>query len=144
MDMRSKARLRMMRLPGSIGLRSVGEVEDRTDMDDARIALCVAAGVDMDDIDPSSGHDMSRRAYASSRKSWVDHIAMFGFSEFYDGPNLSKTLRRWTEWNPAYTDGDDWLKAGREAHYARQAEIGKPCDRSSCDLHSASESEEPS
>lgn len=144
MNMRTSAWLRMLRLPGSIGLSTVGEVENRTDMDDARIALCIAAGVDMDDIHPGTGQDMSRRSYESVRKSWVDHIAMFGFSEFYDGPHLSGTLYRWTAWNPAYTDGDDWLAAGRKAHHSRQAEIGRPCDRRSCDLHSASDIEESS
>lgn len=133
--LRSRARLRMLRFPGSLELKTVGGVERRTDMDDARIALCAATGVDLDDIDPSSGYDRSRRAYESSRTSWVDHIAMFGYSEFYDSSALAEALERWTAWNPAYTDGDDWLKAGRDAHHARQADIGRPCDRSSCDLH---------
>lgn len=133
--LRSDATLRMFRLCGPQDLRTVGGVETRTDMDDARIALCVAAGVDLDDIDPSSGHNMSREAYGRSRESWVDHIAMFGYSDFYDEPHLTKALDRWTAWNPAFTDGDDWLKAGREAHYARQDALGKPCDRPSCDLH---------
>lgn len=133
--MQSNARLRMLRLARRQDLRTVGGVEVRTDMNDARIALCVAAGVDLDDINPSTGHNMSRAAYGRSRESWVDHIAMFGYSEFYDGPRMTGALGRWTSWNPLYTDGDDWLKAGREAHYARQAEIGRPCDRSSCDLH---------
>lgn len=135
-QMRSNARLRMFSLARGHGsLTTVAGVEQRTDMDDARIALCFAIGVDPEDINPSSGHNMSRAAYDSSRKSWVDHIAMFGYSEFYDGPHLAKALDNWTAWNPAYTDGDDWLKAGSEAHHARQAEIGRPCDRSSCDLH---------
>lgn len=137
-QMRSDACLRMLRLNrGRQDLRTVDGVEQRTDMDDARIALCVAIGVDLDDINPSSGHNMSRRSYESSRRSWIDHIAMFGYSEFYDGPHLAKALDDWTAWNPQYTDGDDWLKAGSEAHHARQADIGRLCDRSSCDLHEA-------
>jgi hypothetical protein len=135
--MQSAAHLRMVLLPGSISLSTVGEVERRTDMNDARIALCVAMGVDLDDINPSSGHDMSRESYEIVRKSWVDHIAMFGYSKFYDGPRLAKVLRSWTAWNPAYTDGDDWLKVGQEGHYARESEW--PCDRASCDLHDDSE-----
>lgn len=135
-QMRTRARLRMFSLNrGRQDLRTVAGVEQRTSMDDARIALCVATGVDLDDINPSSGHDMSRRAYESSRKSWVGHIAMFGYSEFYDGPHLAKALDNWTAWNPEYTDGDDWLKVGSEAHHVRQAELGRPCDRPSCDLH---------
>lgn len=134
--MRTRARLRMFSLARGHGsLKTVAGVEQRTDMDDARIALCVARGVDLDDIHPSSGHDMSRRAYENSRRSWVDHVEMFGFSEYYEGAALAEALDLWTAWNPAYTDGDDWLKAGREAHYARQAEIGRQCDRPSCDLH---------
>lgn len=135
-QLRSNARLRMFSLNrGRQDLRTVAGVEQRTGVDDARIALCAAMGVSLEDIHPSSGHDMSRRSYESSRRSWVDHIAMFGYSDFYDEPHLAKALDNWTSWNPEYTDDDDWLKAGREAHYARQSEIGKPCDRSSCGLH---------
>lgn len=134
--MRSRARQRMFGLArGHDDLRTVAGVEQRTSMNDARIALCFAMGVDPEDINPSSGHNMSSRAYENSRTSWVDHIAMFGYSEFYDEPRLAKALDNWTAWNPAYTDGDDWLKVGRDAHHARQAEIGRPCDRFSCDLH---------
>lgn len=134
--MRTRARLRMFSLNrGRQDLRTVAGVEQRTDMDDARIALCVARGVDLEDIHPSSGHDMSRRAYENSRTSWVDHIEMFGFSEYYEGAALVEAVERWTAWNPEYTDGDDWLKAGQEAHHARQAKLGWACNRSSCDLH---------
>lgn len=135
-QMRTRARLRMFSLARGHGsLKTVAGVEQRTDMDDARIALCAAMGVALGDIHPSSGHDMSRQSYENSRRSWIDHLAMFGYSEYYDGPHLAEAVERWTAWNPEYADGDDWLKAGQDAHYARQDQPGRPCNRSSCDLH---------
>ncbi|MFF8458792.1 hypothetical protein ACF06T_30155 [Streptomyces albidoflavus] len=129
------ARLRMLRTPGSIHLATVEDVEKRTNNNDARIALCIALGVDLADIDPTTGHNKSQAAYETSRTSWVRHIAMWGFSEHYDRPRLDKARASWSSWNPAYIEGDDWLAAGRKAHDDRQARLGQSCDRFSCDLH---------
>lgn len=129
-QLRSNARLRMSRLArGKDNLRTVAGVEQRTSMDDARIALCVAVGVDLEDIDPSSGHNISRAAYGRSRDSWVRHIAEWGWSDLYDGPVLAEVMERWTARRPQFTAGDDWKAAGVAAHLER------PCDRSSCDVH---------
>lgn len=127
--MRSNARLRMFSFArGRDDLRTVAGVEQRTDMDDARIALCVAMGVDLEDIDPSTGHDISRRSYESSRDSWVGHIAQFGWSDLYDGPVLAEVMERWTARRPQYTAGDDWKAAGIAAHR------GRACNRETCDV----------
>ena len=56
----------------------------RAALADARTALCIARGVALDEIDPASGHDLSRAAYEAAFDWW--------------------SARR-----PQYTGGDDWL-----------------------------------
>jgi hypothetical protein len=114
---------------GHGGLKTVADVEQRTNMNDARIALCFAMGVDPEDIDPSSGHHIGRSAYENSRTSWVDHIAQFGWSDYYDGPALAEVMERWAARRPQFTAGDDWKAAGIAAHLLRS------CSRSPCDVH---------
>jgi hypothetical protein len=127
--LRSNARLRMFGLArGHDDLRTVDGVEQRTSMNDARMALCIAMGVDLEDIDPSTGHDISRASYESSRASWVRHVAQFGWSDFYDGPVLAEAVERWTARRPQFTAGDDWRAACIEAHR------GRACRRETCDV----------
>lgn len=109
--------------------------DQRTSMADARIGICLARGVAMEDIDPSSGYDHSRRAYDTVRRSWVELIEQHGFSEFYEGPGLAEVMALWTRCRPEFTAGDDWLSDGIAAHRTRWAGIGRPCNRESCDLH---------
>ncbi|HEY5835033.1 hypothetical protein [Streptomyces sp.] len=108
--------------------------DQRTSMADARIALCLAAGTDMDDIDPASGYDYSQRAYNSSRQSWIDKVKYHRFSEWYDREPLNETLANWAAHRPDATAGDDWLAAGIEAHRTYWAGIGRTCNRDSCEL----------
>lgn len=42
----------------------------RTTLADLRSALCIAHGVDLDDIDPAQGYDMSRRSFDTACLSW--------------------------------------------------------------------------
>jgi hypothetical protein len=102
--------------------------DQRTSMADARIALNIARGVDMDDIDPASGYSYSRDAYDRSRESWVSNIKYHGFSDEYDGPALKRAIANWTTHRPDYIAGDDWLAAGRTAHRAHWASIEHPCN----------------
>lgn len=103
-------------------------------MADSRIALCLARGVDPDDIDPASGYDYSRRAYDRVRQSWIWNIKMHGLSDTYDRPHLDKALANWTTHRPEFTAGDDWLAEGAAAHIAYWAE--HPCNHhGSCDIH---------
>lgn len=112
MNSRRMARLAHVRMSGLAHnrdtLATVAGVEQRTSMNDARIALCVAMGVELDDIEPTSGHDMSRRAYESVRESWRWNIRMHGWSEWYEREYL-KAIARWAERRPEFTEGDDWL-----------------------------------
>ncbi|MFC9818007.1 hypothetical protein ACFVJM_38830 [Streptomyces virginiae] len=106
-----------------------------TAMADARTALCLAAGVDIEDIDPASGYDISRRAYRRSRQSWIDHMGQEGLSYFYVRPDLEKVVARWTERRPQYTAGDDWAAAGVDAHIRYWRERGGHCRHKDCLLH---------
>ncbi len=86
MDPVTCARLRMLAL-GDPGLRHtdpVAAADLRTSMDDARAALCIAQGVPLGDIDPASGHNLSRAAYETARSEWRARVAEDGFSEQYD------------------------------------------------------------
>ncbi|WP_428956210.1 hypothetical protein [Streptomyces sp. cg35] len=104
-----EARLRIMRLAlRRDTLQTVEGVEQRTSVNDARIALCVAVGRDVDDIDPTSGHDLSREAYESVRQSWRWNIQMHGWSDWFER-NLAEVLAFWRERRPEFVDGDDWL-----------------------------------
>lgn len=109
--------------------------DQRTSMADARIAFCLARGVAMDDIDPASGYDYSRRAYDSCRHSWVWNIKVHGFSTAYEGVGLKRAIANWTAHRPDFIAGDDWLADAEKAHLAYWEQAGHPCNRPSCDLH---------
>ncbi|HET6633807.1 MAG TPA: hypothetical protein VFH77_02145 [Streptomyces sp.] len=93
---------------------SIAAADARTSMDDARTALCVARGVPMDDIDPSSGHDLTRRSYESVRSTWQSHIRATGGLNEYTRPQFEDVLAYWRERRPEFVKGDDWL-AGLDA-----------------------------
>ena len=108
-DMAKEARLRMMRLARQRDtLKTVSGVEQRTSMNDARTALCIALGRDFDDIDATSGHDLSREAYENVRESWRWNIQMHGWSDWHE-KGLNESLAHWRERRPEFVDGDDWL-----------------------------------
>jgi hypothetical protein len=85
------------------------QVADRkTSMADARIALCVAQGNSLDDIDSASGYSLSRESYEHVRQSWRNQAKQPGWNECYR-PDLEKAIAYWSERRPEFTDGDDWL-----------------------------------
>jgi predicted metal-dependent phosphoesterase TrpH len=105
----TQARLRIMRLARQRDtLKTVEGVEQRTSVNDARIALCIALGVDVDDIDPTSGCDLTREAYENVRHSWRWNIQMHGWNDWWER-NLNEALAWWRERRPEFLDGDDWL-----------------------------------
>ncbi|GGV37376.1 hypothetical protein GCM10010293_41170 [Streptomyces griseoflavus] len=83
-------------------------VDHQTSMADARIALCVAEGISLDDIDPASGYSLSRASYESVRESWRYTVKAHGWSECYRG-DLEEVRAYWSERRPEFTEGDDWL-----------------------------------
>lgn len=85
------------------------QVVDRmTSLADARIALCVAQGTALDDIDPASGYSLSRESYERVRQSWRNQAKQPGWNECYR-PELEKAIAFWSERRPEFTEGDDWL-----------------------------------
>ncbi|WP_372407235.1 hypothetical protein [Streptomyces luteireticuli] len=112
-----------------------------TSMADARIALCIASGVALEDIDPASGYDRSRHSYDRVRSSWIDSMRQHGISPYYDVPRMEKVYTRWAEKRPEFTAGDDWLTAGREAHAEFVKGHGHPCRVSDCVVHALTDYE---
>src|ERR1044072_6478894 len=91
--MAKEARLRFMRLARqSDTLKTVEGVEPRTSVNAARIALCVALGVDPYDIDSTSGCAHTRKAYEDARHSWRWNIQMHGWNGWWER-NLNESLR---------------------------------------------------
>lgn len=85
------------------------QIADRgTSLADARIALCVAQGNAIDDIDPASGYSLSRESYERARQSWRNQAKQPGWSE-YLRPDLEQAIAYWAERRPEFTEGDDWL-----------------------------------
>ncbi|MFJ1932652.1 hypothetical protein ACIOGZ_08255 [Kitasatospora sp. NPDC088160] len=111
------------------------EADRRTSMADARTAICLNSGVALDDIDAASGYNYSRRAYDRVRASWVDLIRQHGYSEFYEMRDIDEVRARWAEKRPDFVEGDDWLPEAFEAHRQFIEALGRPCRRSSCDIH---------
>lgn len=114
--------------------------DQRTSMADARIALCLARGTAMGDIDPASGYDYSPRAYHSVRDSWIRYIKFDGFCDSYDAQPLARAVENWQARRPELAAGDDWLAAGIEAHRQHwDVGLGRACNSASCELHDESE-----
>ncbi|MET9396165.1 hypothetical protein [Kitasatospora sp. NPDC002965] len=114
---------------------SVCEADRRTSMADARTAICLAAGVEMDDIDPASGYNRSHRAYRRARASWIDLIRQHGANEFYSLADLVEARARWAAWRPEFAAGDDWVAEAFAVHRQFIAALGQPCPRDSCVVH---------
>ncbi|MCP3755785.1 hypothetical protein [Streptomyces sp. TBY4] len=113
----------------------VCEADRLTSMADARAGICIASGVAIEDIDPASGYDHSRRGYDRVRASWIDLIRQHGASEFYEIPDVAKVRARWAEKRPDFVEGDDWLTEAFEAHRQFITALGRLCRRTSCDIH---------
>lgn len=108
-------------------------VDYRTSMADFRIALGLAQGRALDDIDPASGYSMSRASYDAARHSWISLMKFHGFNPDYDQEPLDKAIAYWAERRPQYLAGDDWLAAGLAAHRAYWQALDHPCTCPTCD-----------
>ncbi|MFD7738025.1 hypothetical protein [Kitasatospora sp. NPDC059800] len=111
------------------------KADQQTSMADARTAICLANDVAIDDIDPATGYNHSRHAYYRVRDSWVDLIRQHGYSELYQLADITEVRALWAEKRPEFVEGDDWLTEAFDAHREFVAALGKPCRRSSCDIH---------
>lgn len=99
----ARARVRLVTLDRTVP-------DARTSLADARTALCLARGVPLSDIDPATGHDLTRRAYRVAVREWRQVLA--------DGP-LSDYMRHgyqqarayWAARRPEYLADGDWPDA---------------------------------
>lgn len=123
--------------------RAARDDDRRTAASDARIALCIRSGVDLDDIDPASGLNYSRSAYERARASWVDLIAQHGASATYTLPRLRAARSLWEKKRPEFTHGDDWVTEAFEAHRAFVASGDTPCRNEACAAHALNPSQDP-
>lgn len=80
----------------------------RTSLADARVALCLARGVDVDDIHPASGHNLSFAAYERSRQSWLTLIADNGGWTDWTRARCAEAGERWRRRRPEYLDKLPW------------------------------------
>lgn len=111
------------------------EADRLTSMADARIAICIASGVAIEDIDPATGYDHSRRGYERVRASWIDLIRQHGASDFHELRDIEEVRALWAEKRPRFVEDDDWVTEAFEAHREFIASLGRPCRRSSCVVH---------
>lgn len=123
----------------AMGWTSEQVTDHRTSMADARIALCIAMGNTLDDIDPASGYSASRASYDNARTSWIRSIKSHGFNAMYEQAPLAQARAFWEERRPQFLFGDDWLAAGLAAHRDYWQALGRPCNRPTCDEHAATE-----
>lgn len=103
---------RMVRRATGLLMAVVGQggPDMRTSRADARIALCIARGTAMEDIDPASGYDRSDRAYRSVRASHVRNLTEQPGSD-YAARDARWAYALWQGHRPDLTDGDDWFRA---------------------------------
>jgi hypothetical protein len=75
---------------------------------DARIALCIASGVPLDDIDPALGYDISERAYQHVRSLYARELA-----EWPDSDEVVRYAKEahasWQRHRPDLAADDDWF-----------------------------------
>jgi hypothetical protein len=71
----------------------------RTSLADCRIALAIARGRDLDDIHPSSGHDLSPAAYRLVRNRWQEEAARPGYGGWIAAQH-HQVRTRWTFLRP--------------------------------------------
>ncbi|MFE9337707.1 hypothetical protein [Streptomyces sp. NPDC007063] len=83
----------------------------RTSVADCRIAICLARGVPIDEIDPAQGYDLSDRAYRSVRARWLEEAAARPESDWMS-INYSQARQLWARHRPDLIgDWPEWADA---------------------------------
>jgi hypothetical protein len=93
----------------------VADADHAAMMADLRAAVCISAGVAIDDISPL-GYDHSDAGYVRVRSGWVRHIEQWGISMF--DCHVGDAFALWQAARPDLTAGDDWREVGARAHRA--------------------------
>lgn len=81
-----------------------------TDDDRAQLRreLCLARGVAPDDIDPDTGHDLSRRAFEQVRAEWRDLVRGSTWND-YLAADYRQARAQWEQRRPEWTAADAWI-----------------------------------
>jgi hypothetical protein len=107
----------------------VTDADQQTVMADLRAAVCLAAGVSLDDIGPR-GHDYSAAGRERVKLSWLRHIEQFGLTMFDSRPE--EVQADWLRCRPDFAQpGEDWREEGAALHRKRYpgGECMPGCDR---------------
>lgn len=78
----------------------------RTALNDLRAALCIYVGVELDDIHPASGHDLSLDSYLSIRAQWAEQHAKN--PDEWTNRNSAQVRAMWEHDRPKYLAGHPW------------------------------------
>lgn len=76
-------------------------------LDTARMALCFAAGVAIDDVDPVHGYNLFRAAYDRCRASWWLFLRDDPDSE-WAARKVVEARAKWLQQRPEYVQPGDW------------------------------------
>ena len=81
---------------------------------DLRTASCLADGVPLEDIHPSSGHEFTKRAYRNVWESWAHHIEAHSPLGDYALAGYHEAYAIWARNRPEYLVDQPWpvLKIG--------------------------------
>lgn len=79
----------------------------RTALADLRTALCLHKGVDIDDIDPARGYDLSLASYLRVRASWEYHIREWGLDSYARSGHVDARAY-WERHRPQYLAEYPW------------------------------------
>ncbi|WTW93656.1 hypothetical protein OG216_09820 [Streptomycetaceae bacterium NBC_01309] len=105
MNDRKQIRRAVCRLMAVVG---AGGPDMPTSRADARIALCIAKGVPLDDIDPGLGYDISEDAYQRVRASHVRNLEECQGSDFAVR-YAREAHASWLRHRPDLAADDDWF-----------------------------------
>lgn len=98
----------MPRKPSLVLMGLADDLPDRrTALADLRTALCLHLGVDIDDIDPASGHNRSLDSYLRVRASWVRAHKEDPGSDWL-ARNSAEARANWERVRPQYLIDHPW------------------------------------
>lgn len=100
------ARIRTMPKPNRL-LDPVENALRAEALDTARMALCFANGVAIEDVDPVHGYDISSEAYERSRASWWLLVRDEPTSE-WGARTVDEVRARWIKRRPEHVQPGDW------------------------------------
>lgn len=86
----------------------LGGPDMATSRADARIALCIASGIPLEDIDASLGYNRSETSYHDIRGQHVARLREDADNPWYIR-DAEAAYASWKRMRPDLTEGDDWF-----------------------------------